>query len=100
MTAKDTLVTLHDGGGSMVEAAQPVAAFGPFTSDEANKIVKYGHKLLAQHPDDHIRRECWLQTIPYAMAPTVSTMPDGTPVPVGHQAVDVGAMLNALTERD
>jgi hypothetical protein len=98
MSTHDTIVTLHDGGGSRVEAADPIAAFGPFTASEAEQVVNMAHGLLSRHPDPHIRRECWLQTITFTTPPVTTTLPDGSPVPPGHKAVDVGLMLNELAK--
>lgn len=57
------LVTLHDGGGSMVEAAAPVQVFGPYDDTLATAVVDALHQWIGQHPDSDVQQDWWAQVI-------------------------------------
>lgn len=105
------ILTVHSGGGSMVEAADPVWACS-FGTDEktAREWENMIGEIIARHSDPQVRQEWWpvlfevhtvvRQDIPKASAAQVAAMEQqlGRPLKATEIAHDLQLLVDRLAE--
>jgi len=90
------VVTIHSGGGSMVEAADPLLAILVPSEQVATSVVEKFHQVIEHYPDDFVRREWWATCFPVQKLPNLTS---GVVIP-GTQSVGIDPLreLSKLTE--
>ena len=99
------VVSVHSGGGSMVEAADPMVAILVKDEATAKKVQKVASDWVDHHKDQYVRQECWATYFPVVelnSAPQVSSaeVRDQMGAKPHESVVDLGALLDKAYEEN
>lgn len=94
------IVSMHSGGGSMVEGAYPVLAISCPNKTVAERLERAFGEWVDRHPDTYVRDEWWSQAFE---APDWTTFRRTDPQLLqalsaqgGDMVIDAGSALNNL----